>query len=249
MTFDTAGWIVAGIAVLLTGISKSGLGAAFGGLAVPFMALWITPGQAAAVMLPLLVFIDWIGIRAYWRKWSVAEIRILLPAAGLGMLIGAVVFGWMPEKAVKGCVGAIAVLFSLDRIFNLRARLKLSGPPGTAAGLFWGAVSGFTSTIAHAGSPPLLVYLLNRGLPKGTFVATTVIFFTVVNAVKIVPYVALGLFSWESFKVSLMLAPIAPVGVWIGLKALARIPERVFYVFATAMLGLSGVKLLWDAFR
>ncbi|NMG32332.1 sulfite exporter TauE/SafE family protein [Aromatoleum evansii] len=248
MTFDTVGWIVAGIAVLLTGISKSGLGGAFGGLAVPFMSLWITPGQAAAVMLPLLVFIDWIGIGAYWGKWDRQEIRVLLPAAALGMLVGSLVFGWMPEKAVKGCVGAIAVLFSLDRIFGLRARLKLAGPPGTGMGLFWGALSGFTSTIAHAGSPPLLVYLLNRGLPKGTFVATTVIFFTAVNAVKIVPYVALGLFSWETLKVSLLLAPVAPVGVWIGLKALKRIPERAFHVFATAMLGLSGVKLLWDAF-
>lgn len=249
MTFDTAGWIVAGIAVLLTGISKSGLGGAFGGLAVPFMALWITPGQAAAVMLPLLVFIDWIGIRAYWRRWSSYEIRLLLPAAALGMLIGSAVFGWMPERAVKGCVGAIALLFALDRVFGLRARLRLAGPPGRLAGLFWGAVSGFTSTIAHAGSPPLLVYLLNRGLAKDTFVATTVIYFTAVNAVKIVPYVALGLFSWETLKVSLALAPIAPVGVWIGLKALKRIPERVFYVVATAMLGLSGVKLLWDAAR
>ncbi|WP_050415704.1 sulfite exporter TauE/SafE family protein [Azoarcus sp. CIB] len=248
MNFDTAGWIVAGLAVLLTGVSKSGLGGAFGGLAVPFMALWITPAQAAAVMLPLLVFIDWIGIRAYWRRWSSEEIRLLLPAAALGMLVGAVVFGWMPEKAVKGCVGAIAVLFALDRIFGLRARLKLSGPPGKGAGLFWGAVSGFTSTIAHAGSPPLLVYLLNRGLAKDTFVATTVIYFTVVNAVKIVPYAALGLFTWESLKMSLLLAPIAPVGVWIGLKALKRIPERAFFVFATAMLGLSGVKLLWDVF-
>ncbi|AYH43382.1 sulfite exporter TauE/SafE family protein [Azoarcus sp. DN11] len=248
MTFDTTGWIVAGIAVLLTGISKSGLGGAFGGLAVPFMSLWITPAQAAAVMLPLLVFIDWIGIRAYWRKWSNEEIRLLLPAAALGTLVGAAVFGWMPEKAVKGCVGAIAVLFAFDRIFGLRARLKLSGPPGTAAGLFWGAVSGFTSTIAHAGSPPLLVYLLNRGLAKDTFVATTVIYFTAVNAVKIVPYAVLGLFSWESLKMSLLLAPVAPVGVWLGLKALKRVPERAFYVAATAMLGVSGVKLLWDAF-
>ena len=247
MTFDTVGWIVAGIAVLLTGISKSGLGGAFGGLAVPFMSLWITPGQAAAVMLPLLCFIDWIGIRAYWGKWGKDEIRILLPAAALGMLIGSAVFGWMPEKAVKGCVGGIAVLFSLDRALGLRARLKLGGPAGKGEGLFWGAVSGFTSTIAHAGSPPLLVYLLNRGLPKGTFVATTVIFFTAVNAVKIVPYLALGLFSWETLKVSVLLAPIAPVGVWIGLKALRHIPERAFFVFATLMLGVSGVKLLWDA--
>lgn len=248
MSFDTAGWIVAGIAVLLTGISKSGLGGAFGGLAVPFMSLWITPGQAAAVMLPLLVLIDWIGIRAYWRKWSSAEIRLLLPAAALGMLVGAAVFGWMPEKAVKGCVGAIAVLFALDRILGLRARFRLPGRPGKGAGLFWGAVSGFTSTIAHAGSPPLLVYLLNRGLAKDTFVATTVIYFTVVNAVKVIPYVALGLFSLESLKMSLLLAPVAPLGVWIGLRALKRIPERAFQLLATAMLGLSGVKLLWDAF-
>ena len=65
---------------------------------------------------------------------------------------------------------------------------------------------------------------------------------------KIVPYMALGLFSWDTLKVSLLLAPIAPVGVWIGLKAFRRVPERVYYSLATAMLGLSGVRLLWDTF-
>ena len=45
---------------------------------------------------------------------------------------------------------------------------------------------------------------------------------------------------------SAMLPPLVPRGVWLGLRLLRRIPERPFYLFATAGLGLSGVKLLWD---
>lgn len=248
--FDTAGWIVAGIAVLLTGLSKAGFGGALGGLAVPFMSIWLSPADAAAVMLPILCIMDVIGIRAFWGKWSTAELKLLLPSALVGIAVGAIAFGLLPEKAVKAVVGAIAVLFSLDRLFGLRDKLRRgqSGSPAVErfSGLFWGATSGFTSTLAHAGGPPVLVYLLGRKLDKGTFVATTVIFFTVINAAKLLPYIALGIFSAHTLTTTLLLAPLAPVGVLAGMKLQRIIPERPFFLFATLFLGLAGIKLLYD---
>ena len=59
--------------------------------------------------------------------------------------------------------------------------------------------------------------------------------------------IGLGLFSRESLLMSAILLPLVPIGVRLGMALLARIPERPFYLFATAMLGLSGLKLLWDA--
>ncbi|HPE03886.1 MAG TPA: hypothetical protein PK101_04650, partial [Thauera sp.] len=56
----------------------------------------------------------------------------------------------------------------------------------------------------------------------------------------------IGLFSRDTLLMSAMLLPLVPVGVWLGLHLLRRIPERPFFLFATWALALSGAKLLWD---
>lgn len=244
--FDTAGWIVAGLAVLMTGISKSALGGALGGLAVPFMAMWLPAREAAAVMLPILVLMDLVGIRAFWGRASMPELKTLIPAALVGIALGTLTFGLVPDRGVKAVIGAIAVWFAIDRV--MRRGAKPAAEPGRARAWLWGGVSGVTSTLAHAGGPPLLVYLLGRGLPRETFVATTVFYFAVINAAKVPFYVGLGLFSRESLLISLCFAPLVPLGVWLGMRLLTRLPERPFYVFATAALGLSGLKLIQEAF-
>ena len=91
-----------------------------------------------------------------------------------------------------------------------------------------------------------MIYLLGRGLPRHTFVATSVFFFAVLNLAKLPFYVGLGLFSRDTLTMSALLLPLVPVGVWMGMRLLARIPERPFFLFATVALALSGAKLLWD---
>lgn len=242
--FDAAGWFAAAAAVLLTGLSKTGLGGAFGGLAVPLMAMWIAPRDAAAVMLPILVVMDLLGLRAYWGQWDHAELRRLIPAALLGVVLASLVFGGLSESSIKLIVGAISLAFALHRLVPR----KFAGRRYASArsGWLWGAASGFTSTVAHAGGPPLLAYLLRRDLDKRRFVATTVGFFAAVNASKLLPYLLLGLFSRRNLLTTAELAPLAPVGVVLGLQLQRLIPERPFFVLATALLGLSGLKLLLD---
>ncbi|MDY0011854.1 MAG: sulfite exporter TauE/SafE family protein [Rhodocyclaceae bacterium] len=245
---DAGGWIVAAVAVLVTGISKAGLGGALGGLAVPLMALWLGPAQAAAVMLPILILMDLVGLKAYRDQWSATDLGALLPGALTGIGLGSLAFGVMPAGLVKAAIGAIAVVFAIDRLARLARAGKPAPPParGIWWGWLWGGLSGFTSTLAHAGGPPMMVYLLGRPLSRQAFVATTVIYFAVINAAKLPPYLALGLFSRDSLTVSLILSPLVPAGVWLGLHALRHIPERPFFLATTALLGLSGLKLLWD---
>lgn len=240
-------WAVAALAVLLTGVSKSGFGSALGGIAVPMLSLFLAPAEAAAVMLPILCVMDAFGVRAYWGKWATEELRVLIPGALLGIVLGSLVFGLLSAPVLKGLIGCIAVLFSLDRLLGLRARLRWHRAPGRVAGTSWAALSGLTSTLAHAGGPPVLVYLLGRQLDKERFIATTVVFFTVVNAAKILPYLALGLFSRPVLGMAGCLAILAPVGVWLGVRLQKAVPERPFFYAASLMLGCSGLKLLWDA--
>ena len=248
MHLEPVAWLVSAVAILITGITKSGLGGALGGLAVPLMTMWISPRDAAAVMLPILILTDFMGIGAWRGKASLPDLRLLVPGAVVGIVVGTLAFGVMSDRLVKGSIGLIAVAFSLDRLVRHGGKPPGEGrPPERRWAWLAGIASGFTSTLAHAGGPPMVAYLLGRGLPRQIFVATSVYYFTFINVAKLPFYLALGLFTRDNLLTALMLSPLVPVGVWLGLKVLRHIPERPFYLFATIALGLSGVQLLWSA--
>jgi len=246
MEMSAEGWVVTALAILITGISKSGLGGALGGLAVPFMSIWISPKDAAAVMLPILIAMDMVGIRAWRGKADWHDLKIMIPGALAGIGIGALTFGVMSDQMVKILVGLIAVCFSLDRLLRKGEKAAVGQRPSKYFGWLCGAGSGLTSTLAHAGGPPVMMYLLSWRQPRETFVATTVFFFAFINLAKLPFYIGLDLFRRETLMMSLVLLPIVPIGVWTGMRLLKYIPERPFYLIATYALGLSGLKLLWD---
>ena len=242
-------WGICAFAILITGISKSAFGGALGGIGVPMMAMFMAPRLVVAVLLPILCVMDAFGVRAYWKKWSFEELQLILPAGLVGIVIGALAMGLLSDRYIKGMIGIIAISFMLDRIFQLRQRLHWQQLPGKYFARVCALVSGVTSTVAHAGGPPILVYLMARNLTKQMFVATTAVFFTVLNAGKLLPYAAMGFFTLDSWKIALSLAVFAPLGVWLGLYVLRIIPERYFFSLATALLGISGIKLLYDALQ
>lgn len=242
-SWPPAFWLAAAVAVLLTGISKSGLAGAFGGMAVPLMALWVPPGFAVAVMAPVLCMIDLFGINIYRGQWSKDDVLRLIPGALIGIAAGTLTFGLLDDRVIRAALGTIALLFVAQRLLKLIPERQ----PGRLAGWLCGTLGGLTSTVAHAGGPPVLMYLLARRLPKQTFIATMVVFFTVINLVKLVPYTALGMFTLETLAMSAILAPLVPVGVWAGLRLQRLLPERVFFVVATALLGVTGLQLLYES--
>jgi uncharacterized membrane protein YfcA len=250
--FPLAFYPVAILAILLTGISKGGFAAGAGGIAVPLMSIFIAPAQAAGIMLPILCAMDLFGVHAYRGRWSRPHLKVLLPSAIAGIGIGALAFGVLSANAVRLLLGLIAVTFTLNRWFRLseRAAARLAakgGPPGVAAGAFWGSLSGFTSTLAHAGGPPLAVWMLPQRLDRTVLVATSTLFFLVVNYVKLVPYALLGQLNPSNMTAAVVFAPLAPLGIWFGVWLHRRISERAFYAVSYWLLFASGVKLIWDA--
>jgi uncharacterized membrane protein YfcA len=241
-------YVAATVALLIVGISKGGFGGGLGVVGVPLMSLTISPLTAAAIMLPILCLMDLFSVRAYRRKWDPVNLRILIPAAMVGIAIATVTFKYVDVTFTKLLVGGIAVSFTLD--FWLRVlRRKVQGPPQDPSilrGGFWGALSGFTSFIAHAAGPPLSVYMLPQRLNRTVLVGTTVIFFTVVNYVKVLPYAWLGQFDTGNLLTSLVLAPLAPIGVTLGVWLHHRISDLSFYRVCYLLLLLTGLKLLWD---
>ncbi len=247
MITDTLFYLAAVPAVILFGISKGGFGSGIGILAVPLLAMVVSPIQAAAIILPILCFMDLLGLWAYRGKWIWPELRILLPASLIGICAGTLMFEFMSPARLRLLLGVVAIAFTLHHFLQAylskKTHPKLFAP---AIGMGAAAIAGFTSFIAHAGGPPITMYLLRRGIDRTQFVATTVVFFAVINYVKLVPYTWLGQFDASNLMTSLILTPLAPLSIGLGVWLHNRVTDRLFFLVAYAMLFLVGVKLMFD---
>ena len=234
-------------AVLLLGLSKSGFGAGFGSLAVPMMALVITVPQAAAILMPVLLVMDLLGIAAFRHDFDKQLLKFLLPCGLLGIVIGALLFKFLQPQIVAGIVGAFTLLFLAQRLlFPPKAN---AGSPPRWLGVLLTTTSGFTSFIAHAGGPPINAYAIPLKLKPLVFTATMAYFFFIINLAKWIPYAWLGLLDMRNFATSLALLPVAPIGVWVGVRIARHIQPTLFYRLVYTGMFLTGSKLVWDAVK
>lgn len=233
-------------AVIITGISKGGFGG-IGLFAVPILSLSISPVQAAGIMLPLLIVMDWISVWAYRKHWDRRLLFLMLPGAVLGIAFGGLLADHVSEDFVRLCVGLVAIAFPAYAILGARLRTGADWMKNNRlAGWVAGIVAGFTSFVAHAGGPPFQAYALQQGLDKRVFAGTSVMFFFVVNAVKIIPYAMLGQLDRTNLTISAALIPLAPVGVLIGVWLLKRIDQQAFYKVMYGLIFITGLKLVSD---
>jgi uncharacterized membrane protein YfcA len=231
-------------AVLLFGIVKGGFGGPIAIISVPVMALVMPPTQAAAILLPILVVMDLLVVKAYWGVFDRRALQLLLPGALAGVAIGYLSAGAMNEHYMRILIGLLSLVFGLQSLFGLQA---LSGKQHHGvSGNLYGALAGFTSFSIHAGGPPLTMYLMPKQLSPLLFAGTAGLFFAVVNVVKLVPYYALGQFDSQNMLYSLILVPLAPLGVKIGHYLVRRSTPTFYYQVVSIALVLVGAKLLWD---
>ncbi len=242
---DPLFYAVAVPALLVTGISKGGFGAGLGIVAVPAMALVVPPLTAAGIMLPILCLMDIFGLWAYRRTWDRENMRIMAPAAIAGIALGTALAGLLTADHVRLVIGVIAVSFTLDHWLGRRA-MGAPKPRSRLKGWLWAAMSGFTSFIGHAGGPPISVYLLPQRLDKTVLVGTTVVFFALLNYVKLLPYGWLGLLDTTNLATAGLLSPVAPAGIWLGVWLHHRVSPANFYRLCYLFVFLVGLKLVYD---
>jgi uncharacterized membrane protein YfcA len=239
---------LAGLAVVLLGLAKSGL-SGVGALAVPLLALTMPPLQAAAITLPIMVVQDWVSVYAFRHQINGRNLAILLPGALAGIVAAYFLASRLSEDVVKLAIGLVSIGFVGLTLWRDR---KQHAPPtraDVAPGLFWGGVAGFASFVSHAGGPPFLIYVMPQRLPPIAFAGTSAVFFAAVNLMKVLPYLWLGQFTRASLSVSLMLLPLAILATLAGVWIVRRVPQEKFYaIVLIATFGL-GVKLIWDAGR
>jgi uncharacterized membrane protein YfcA len=243
---DPAFYAVAVPAVLLLGISKSGFGSGFGSLAVPVMALAVTVPQAAAILMPVLFVMDVLGLHAWRRHFDWPLIRFLLPFGLLGTVVGTLLFRALDSHLVAGIVGVFTLTFLAQRLV-FPPRPDSPAPPRWLGALLT-TMSGFTSFVAHAGGPPVNAYVVPMRLAPLRLTGTMAVFFFVLNLSKWIPYAWLGLLDLRNMATSVVLLPVAPIGVLVGVKLAHRISPQLFYRFVYAGMLLTGLKLVWDGF-
>ncbi|WP_206244763.1 sulfite exporter TauE/SafE family protein [Novosphingobium terrae] len=238
--------ICAGVAVILSGMSKGGF-AGIGALAMPVMALANPPLESAAVLLPILVVQDVVSVWSFRKSWDRTVLLVMLPGMAMGVLLGYLFAARVSESAVLGTVGALSLLFGLQRLWQERGNAVVL--PSTSPrwlGVLFGIGSGFGSQVAHAGAQPFQMWVLPRRLPRDALVGSTAICFAFMNWIKVPAYLALGQFSRANLLASAALMPVALAATMGGVVLVRKVDPARFYRIIYALMIAIGIKLVLD---
>lgn len=235
------------VAVALIGFAKGGF-SGLGALATPVLALAVSPVQAAAILLPILIASDIVSVWSFRHSWNKRIVAIMLPGALMGVGVGWLMAASLPVSAIMASLGLISVAFGAWRLWverggNMPAPSRSSAPLGVA----FGFATGLTSQIAHAGGPPFQMWVSPQRLPHTEFVGTTAILFAIINWAKVPAYLALGEFTPSNLSISAALIPLALLSTLAGVWLIKRMQGGRFYTIVhILMIGL-GLKLIADA--
>jgi len=242
-------YIVAPLAVLLVGIDKAGFGGGVGVIAVPlFIIATGDPKASLGIMLPLLCACDVFAMIHYRKTYDRANLVSMVPGALIGIALCGIFLGMLKgqkaDSLMQVTIGFIAIAFVVYDVVKIWLFRKLETyKPKSWHGWFFGFGVGVTSTLAHAGGPPAIMFLLPQNLGRTIYVGTTVVLFTFVNAFKLIPYTYHHMINFESMKQSLFLLPLVPIGTYLGVWMNKRINETAFNAVIYVFLFLIGLKL------
>ncbi|OHE82776.1 MAG: hypothetical protein A3G75_06355 [Verrucomicrobia bacterium RIFCSPLOWO2_12_FULL_64_8] len=243
-------WALVVAGAFLVGMAKTGIA----GLGILFVAVFanvIPARQATGFVLPLLIFGDVFAVTAYRRHTVWRHLWRLFPWTALGVVLGTFALGRLDDHAVRKLVGGIVVaMFALHlwRKWNTRhghpdEELVAHAPPWFA--IMTGMLAGFTTQVANAAGPVMILYLLAMRLPKMEFLGTGAVFFLVLNLFKVPFMAALGMITLTSFQINLLLLPAVVAGALAGRWLVARINQQWFELLALALTFVAGLKLLF----
>lgn len=240
----TTFWVLATVAATCVGVSKGGW-PVVGMLSVPLLSLVISPVVAAGLLLPVYVVSDMFGLYAYRHEFNKRVVLVIAASGTVGVAIGGLTAHIVPESFVTLIVGIVGFLFAIymivrDTLTGEEREGKLS------SGIFWGVLTGFTSFVSHAGAPPYQIWVLPQRLPKIVFAGTSTITFAYINAIKLIPYYMLGQINLASIKIALVLMIPASIAVFVGVKMVKVISDKVFFRVVIGALFVVSVKLIWD---
>lgn len=235
--------IVIILAALLVGLAKGGLGGVAGALVVPALSAIMEVSTAVGVTLPLLMFGDLFALRAYWREWDAKYVRLMLPAAVVGIVLGAALLTALSDTVLRLLLGIFS-LVALGYKLLSDSLTSLTYHPRDWHGVLAGGTIGFTSALANAGGPPYTAYMLMQRVPPLIFVGTSTLFFAIVNWLKLPIFLATAVIDVPQLLSMAWALPVIPLGVWIGRSIIRRMNQQIFEWFMMIALLYAGISLI-----
>jgi uncharacterized membrane protein YfcA len=237
--------LLAFLGVFLIGLSKAGFATGLGMLSTPLVAQAMPARTAIGVVLPLLCLADVFTLAVYWRRWDARAVLWPLVGTAIGIGLATSFVSSISDHALRRSIGAIGLLLTVLLVVRNRFHPHAVYRPAWWHGVLVGVVAGTSSAIAHAAGPVMALYLLAQRFDKTRFVATSGLFFTVNNLLKVPPYVATGLIDAATLTLSLRYVPAVPLGIAAGWWANRHIPQRHFDALVAGLMLLTSAELLF----
>lgn len=236
---------MAAVVAYMIGLSKGGLGGTLAAMATPMMALVMPTDLVIGLVLPILMLADFFAVILYWQQWDRRIVLLLLPGTITGVTLGTVFITNAPTEALRTGLGIIVLLFAIYKIFEERILQSLTYQSRSWHGLLAGTVTGFSSTLAHTGGPPTSIYLLFQNLTPRVFIATSALFFMILNWIKVPFYIYAQVFDLPRLWQIVWLLPLVPLGVWSGRWAASKVDKRAFERVIVALLAMTALLLIF----
>ena len=232
-------------AIILFGIAKSGLGGSIALISIPLMTISMPLTKALGIILPILIFSDFIATYKYRKEFDIETLKLIVPFAAIGIFVGSLTFSYFSEELLKFIIGLMGFLFA-GHYFFFKKNKEAKSEKNFLKGGICSTVAGFTSFSVHAGGTPTSIYLLPLRMKKEIYVGTRIIFLTFLNLIKLPLYINLSMMNFETFKQSLILFPVALIGILIGYQLLKIIEEKLFYNILYTLIFVTSSKLIFD---
>ena len=236
--------LLALVGIFLVGLSKAGFATGLGMLSTPLVAQALPARTAIGVVLPLLCLADVFTLAVYWKRWQARVVAWPLAGALVGIAVATAFVTSISELALRRSIGGTGLLLTLLLIVRNHLHPHAVYRPAWWHGLLVGVAAGASSAIAHAAGPIVALYLLAQKLDKTAFVATSGLFFTVNNLLKVPPYLATGLIDAATLALSWRYAAAVPVGIAAGWWANRHVPQRHFDALVAVLMIATSLELL-----
>ncbi|RLQ89532.1 sulfite exporter TauE/SafE family protein [Notoacmeibacter ruber] len=231
-------------AAFIVGLSKGGIAAA-ATLAVPLVAFFMDPLSAAALLLPIFIISDIVGVWLYRHEWDGWNLAVLVPAGFVGVLIGTLVEPHVPVAVFTLATGLIGLGYCGWAWGASRSAEERRGARSMPLGLFWGVLTGLTSFVSHSGAPPYQAFVLPQKLPKMVFAGTTTFTFAAINLSKLPAYLSLGLMDADDGWLIAVLCVVAIIGTYAGRQLSKWLSEQSYLRVIQIILFMLSLQLTW----
>lgn len=246
MSLEPWQWALGALGALLVGLAKTGI-PGLGILTVAIFALAFPARESVGLVLVILICADIVAVATYRRDASWPHLWRLFPWAAVGIVLGYLALGRVDEAQMRRLLGGILLILSGFQLVRSRQAAASSGEARPAHWLFaplTGVTAGFTTMVANAAGPVMMLYLLAMRLPKLIFVGTSAWYFFLLNLFKVPFSASLGLINTSTLGVSLALGLVAMAGAGLGRPIVERLNQRTFELIALGLTFVAALMML-----